>query len=92
MLEEILRIHAGGAAVPRAFPYSWPDAGAFQSGSSFSLAWRCLDAQYWGLGQRRKRIYLIADFAGGTAPEILFDILGREDDMENIQEKELILP
>lgn len=92
VLEEILRIHAGGAAVPRAFPYSWPDAGAFQSGSSFSLAWRCLDAQYWGLGQRRKRIYLIADFAGGTAPEILFDILGREDDMENIQEKELILP
>jgi DNA (cytosine-5)-methyltransferase 1 len=30
------------------------------------------DAQYWGLAQRRKRIYLVADFGGLTAPEILF--------------------
>lgn len=41
-------------------------------GDGFSLAWRMLDAQYWGVPQRRKRIYLVADFAGGRAPKILF--------------------
>ena len=42
-------------------------------GDSFSLAWRVLDAQYWGVPQRRRRIYLVADFGGQTAPKILFD-------------------
>ena len=41
-------------------------------GDAFSLAWRCLDAQYWGVAQRRKRIFLVADFGGSTAEEILF--------------------
>lgn len=41
-------------------------------GDGFSLAWRMLDAQYWGVPQRRKRIYLVADFAGGRVTEILF--------------------
>lgn len=41
-------------------------------GDGWSVAWRMLDAQYWGVPQRRKRIYLVADFAGGRAPEILF--------------------
>ncbi|MFT8890042.1 MAG: DNA cytosine methyltransferase [Ethanoligenens sp.] len=43
-------------------------------GEQFSVAWRVLDAQHWpGTPQRRKRIYLVADFAGGAAPEILFE-------------------
>ena len=75
VLEEILRIHHGGAEVPRPFPYSWHDAGEIQIDSSFSLAWRCLDAQFWGVAQRRKRIFLVADFAGNTAPKFLFDVL-----------------
>ena len=75
VLEEILRIHHGGASVPRCFPYSWLDAGVIEPESSFSLAWRCLDAQYWGLAQRRKRIFLAVDFAGNTAPKFLFDTL-----------------
>ena len=75
VLEEILRIHHGGAVVPRSFPYSWHDAGVIEPQSGFSLAWRCLDAQYWGVPQRRKRIFLIADFAGDTAPKFLFDVL-----------------
>ena len=75
VLEEILRIHYGGAKVPRPFPYSWHDAGEIQIDSSFSLAWRCLDAQFWGVAQRRKRIFLVADFAGNTAPKFLFDVL-----------------
>ena len=75
VLEEILRIHYGDASVPGSFPYSWPDAGVIEPESTFSLAWRCLDAQYWGVAQRRKRIFLVADFAGNTAPKFLFDAL-----------------
>ena len=75
VLEEILRIHHGGASVPRSFPYSWPDAGVIEPENAFSLAWRCLDAQYWGVAQRRKRIFLVADFAGDTAHKLLFDVL-----------------
>ena len=42
-------------------------------GDGFSVAWRVLDAQYWGVPQRRKRIYLVADFAGERAGKILFE-------------------
>lgn len=42
-------------------------------GDHFSIAWRVFDAQYWGVPQRRKRIYLVADFGGNTAPKILFE-------------------
>lgn len=49
----------------------WRKAGCIM-GDGWSVAWRMLDAQYWGVPQRRKRIYLVADFAGGRAGEILF--------------------
>lgn len=42
-------------------------------GNGFSLAWRVLDAAGWGVPQRRKRIFLVADFAGERAAEILFN-------------------
>lgn len=42
-------------------------------GGDWSIAWRVLDAQFWGVPQRRRRIALIADFGGTTAPEILFE-------------------
>lgn len=41
-------------------------------GDGYSVAWRVLDAQFWGVPQRRRRIALVADFGGATAPEILF--------------------
>lgn len=41
-------------------------------GGGYSVAWRTLDAQYWGVPQRRRRIWLVADFGGESAPEILF--------------------
>ena len=76
VLEEIVRIHKPRAAIPSSYPYAWPDAGDITfDDNTFSLAWRCLDAQYWGVAQRRKRIFLIADFAGPMAPHILFDAL-----------------
>lgn len=59
-------------------PARWQSAGAIVD-QGFSLAWRVLDAQYFGVPQRRKRIYLVADFAGRSAPEILFE-RGRESE------------
>ena len=81
VLEEILRIHHGDAEMPCLFPYSWPDVGSlgfdFSMGLGYpiSFAWRCLDAQYWGVAQRRKRIFLAVDFAGHTAPFFMFDVV-----------------
>lgn len=45
-------------------------------GDDFSVAWRVLDAQYWGVPQRRKRIYLVADFDGDSAGKVLFESEG----------------
>ena len=49
----------------------WNGAGEIV-GNNFSICWRTLDAQYWGVPQRRKRIYLVADFNTRCAREILF--------------------
>ena len=73
VLEEIVRIKVGGVSVPRPDTGRWESAGRIVLGTDFSLAWRCLDAQYWGVPQRRKRIFLVADFAGRSAGQILFD-------------------
>ena len=74
VLEEICRIIDEGAHVPR--PHTgggalWRTSGAIM-GDGYSVAWRVLDAQFWGVPQRRRRIALVADFGGATAPEILF--------------------
>lgn len=53
----------------------WSKAGAI-AGNGWSLAWRQLDAQYWGVPQRRKRIALVVDFGGQRAAEILFERTG----------------
>lgn len=50
----------------------WSNSGCIL-GRGFSIAWRVLDAQFFGVPQRRRRIALVADFAGGAAPEILFE-------------------
>lgn len=50
----------------------WSKAGTI-AGNGWSLAWRQLDAQYWGVPQRRKRIALVVDFRGQRAAEILFE-------------------
>lgn len=71
VLEEFVRIREE-VSVPRPARGKWSPAGEIM-GDGFSVAWRTLDAQYWGVPQRRKRIYLVADFAGGRAGEILFE-------------------
>ena len=59
----------------------WQPAGCVL-GDGYSLAWRVYDAQYWGVPQRRKRIYLIADFRSERAGEILFEQDGVSGDSE----------
>jgi len=56
-------------------------------GDGWSIAWRVHDAQFWGVPQRRKRISLIADFGGQSAPEILFERKSEYRDLEQSQEK-----
>ena len=85
VLEETCRIADSSVSVPRPPRGVWLSAGAIL-GPEFSLAWRVLDAQYWGLAQRRKRIFLVADFTGHTAPEILFKQDGMFGDTASGQE------
>ena len=73
VLEELCRIKDDAADVPR--PKKWQPAGLIR-GNGYSVAWRVLDAQYWGVPQRRKRIYLVADFDGDSAGKILFESEG----------------
>lgn len=73
VLEEICSVK--GYKIDPARPAKWPAAGEIVA-DDFSLAWRVFDAQYWGVPQRRKRIYLVADFAGGSAGKILFESEG----------------
>jgi len=73
VLEALLSVKSETVSVSR--PERWPSAGEIL-GDGYSLAWRVLDTQYWGVPQRRKRIYLVADFAGGSAGKILFESEG----------------
>lgn len=67
VLEEITK-----ASVPMPTSGKWAKAGLVRSGGG-TTAWRQLDAQYWGVPQRRKRIYLVHDFRTGRAGQILFE-------------------
>lgn len=73
VLEELARIGQPNAVIPRP-PRGgrWSKAGAI-AGNGWSLAWRQLDSQYFGVAQRRKRIALILDLGGQRAGEILFE-------------------
>lgn len=70
VLEEITRIKDSTVKLPR--PSRWQSAGEIL-GDNFSLAWRVLDAKYFGVPQRRRRIFLVADLDGRSSREILFE-------------------
>lgn len=74
VLEETIRIaepEAPSVPVPEK---GWPTAGIlYDEMGAWSVAWRVHDAQFWGVPQRRRRIALVADFGGMSAPEILFE-------------------
>ena len=62
------------AAVPMPKSGKWANAGMVRS-RRCDVSWRVLDAQYWGVPQRRKRIFLIADYRtiGERRPEVFFE-------------------
>lgn len=75
VLEEIIKIvEAEAPILPMPEKGRWPNAGCiYDEMGKWSVAWRVHDAQYWGVAQRRRRISLLADFAGTTAPWIMFE-------------------
>lgn len=75
VLEAVCDLKGEAVSVPEPPKGKWASTGSIMA-DGFSLAWRVLDAQFWGVPQRRKRIYLVADFAGGSAGKILFESEG----------------
>lgn len=82
VLEETARIADENAVIPRLEgKQKWTYSGAIL-GDGWSIAWRLHDAQFWGVPKRRKRIALVADFAGECAPKILFESKGLPGNLE----------
>ena len=79
VLDSICSVKDETADVPETA--KWESAGEIV-GDDYSVAWRVLDAQYWGVPQRRKRIYLVADFGGQCAGKILFESEGVSGHLE----------
>lgn len=75
VLEAVIGIAEPNAEVPMPEKAQWPYADLYM-GDGWSVAYRTLDAQYWGVPQRRRRIYLVADLAGRGAGKILFESEG----------------
>lgn len=75
VLEETAKIAEPDTVIPGPPKGKWRNSGCIV-GDGWSIAWRILDAQFWGVPQRRRRITLVADFGGESAPEILFERKG----------------
>lgn len=81
VLEETARVVDESVSIPRPPKDRWAYAGCIM-GDGYSIAWRTHDAQFWGVPQRRRRIALVADFGGESAPEILFEREGLRGNTE----------
>lgn len=76
VLESLIRVQEPEADVPLPADGKWLPAGEIM-GNGYALAWRILDAaQGWGVAQRRKRVFVVLDLAGGRAGEVLFESEG----------------
>ena len=71
VLEEFCRIKESSISIPMPDNGKWSHSGAIAC-NGMSVAWRLMDAQYFGVPQRRKRISLVVDYGGSNAPDILF--------------------
>ena len=86
VLEETAKVADQNAVIPQLEGGRWSPSGCIL-GSGWSIAWRLHDAQFWGVPQRRKRIALVADFGGESAPEILFERKSVSGDIEESREE-----
>jgi DNA (cytosine-5)-methyltransferase 1 len=81
VLQALCEVNGACVPVPEPTGGRWTHAGTIV-GEGFSIAWRLYDAQFWGVPQRRKRIYLVTDFGSERAGEILFEPKGVCWDLE----------
>ena len=91
VLEELCKICDPTISIPRPTnkrgkPSKWEHEG-FVVADGFSIAWRLLDAKFWGVPQRRKRIFLVADFGGQCAGQVLFECGGLSRDFTQSREQ-----
>lgn len=84
VLEELIKIVEPSAVMPAVPKNGWPYADSY-CGDGWSLAYRVLDAQYWGVPQRRRRIYLVLDLRGQCAREVLFERESLRRDFETFK-------
>lgn len=75
VLNELIHIKDETLSVPLPEKGRWSTSGEIV-GKGFSVGWRTLDAQFWGVAQRRRRCYIVVDFTGKRAGKILFDESG----------------
>ena len=72
VLEELIKVVEPTAVMPEVPKAGWSYADSY-CGDGWSIAYRVLDAQFWGVPQRRRRIYLVADFRGECAGKVSFE-------------------
>lgn len=72
VLEELIKIVEPTAVMSAVPKNGWPYADSY-CGDGWSLAYRTYDAQYWGVPQRRRRIYLVLDLRGQRAGKVSFE-------------------
>ena len=72
VIESLAKVAEEAVSIPLPKDGKWEPAGLVE-GDGWSIAWRTLDAQFWGVPQRRKRIFLVCDFGGERASEIFFE-------------------
>lgn len=89
VIETLWQICEGGDSVPRfaedkSGRQLWPRSG-FILGDHSSIAWRGLDAQFWGVAQRRKRVFLVLDLGGQSAGQILFERDSLQRDFKKVR-------
>lgn len=85
VLRQFCQVCDPSADVPRPDNGKWLHDGCIM-GESYSVAWRVLDAQYWGVAARRRRLYAVLDLTGGSAPKVLFEREGLQRDFDKIRE------
>lgn len=79
VIEEIAKIKNAGVSVPKA--KKWTRAGSLL-GAGFTICWRVLNAEHFGIPQRRERVFLVAAFGGDCAQSLLFDTKAKSTDFE----------
>lgn len=89
VIETLWKICEGDDSVPRYAEdkrgrQKWPHTG-FILGDYSSIAWRGLDAQGWGVPQRRKRVFVVLDLGGQCAGQILFEREGLRRDFKKVR-------